>query len=71
MAQEVINPAERIQELEQQRDALLDAIKRLSFAAACRDNTMGDPIRAMEVRAELMAANKRAREVIANVGSKE
>lgn len=43
-----------------QRDELLAALERLSFAAMCRDSTMGDPCRLIEVRAELAAANKQA-----------
>jgi hypothetical protein len=44
---------------------LLRALKRLSFAAMCRDNTMGDPCRLLEVKAELAAANVQAEEAIA------
>jgi hypothetical protein len=36
---------------------LLAALQRLSAAALSRDATMGDPIRLIEVRAELSAAN--------------
>ena len=49
----------------QQRDELLAALRRLSFAALCRDSTMGDPCRLMEVRAELHAANMHATAAIA------
>jgi hypothetical protein len=44
---------------------LLAALKRLSFAASCRDNTSGDPIRVMEVRAELAEATLQAAAAIA------
>lgn len=44
---------------------LLAALERLSFASECRDNTMGDQIRLIEVRAELAAANTEARYAIA------
>ena len=46
---------------------LIEALKRLSFAALCRDNTMGDPNRLMEVRAELREANAQAIEVLAKI----
>lgn len=52
---------------EQQRDILLAALERLSFAAMCRDNTMGDPSRLIEVKAELSAANEQAIAAIARV----
>lgn len=52
---------------EMQRDKLLAALKRLSFAAMCRDNTMGDPCRLIEVKAELLAANAQAIAAIAKV----
>lgn len=39
---------------------ILAALERLSFAAECRDNTMGDPCRLIEVKAELAAANRQA-----------
>lgn len=59
------NPESRLIELEKQRDNLLAALERLSFAALCRDSTMGDQCRLIEVRAELAAANKQAMEAIA------
>jgi hypothetical protein len=47
-------------ELAKQRDELLSALERLSFAALCRDSAMGDQCRLIEVRAELDAANAQA-----------
>jgi len=44
---------------------LLDALNRLSFAAECRDNTMGDACRLIEVKAELAAAKEQAIAAIA------
>jgi hypothetical protein len=44
---------------------LLDALDRLIFAAQSRDITMGCPINLMTVKAELAAAAKHARAVIA------
>ena len=44
---------------------LLEALRRLTFAAACRENTMGDPCRLIECQGELRAATKAARDVIA------
>jgi hypothetical protein len=41
-------------------DDLLAALERLSVAAMCRDNTMGDQCRLIEVKAELAAANTQA-----------
>lgn len=46
---------------------LMAALERLSFAAECRDNTMGDQCRLIEVKAELAAANKQAVVVISNM----
>lgn len=43
----------------------LAALKRLENAAFSRDVTMGDPSRLIEVKAELDAAAKHAREIIA------
>lgn len=43
---------------------LLEALKRLTFAAECRDNTSGDPIRLIQVKSELIAASDQAREAI-------
>ena len=54
-----------INALRLQRYELLTALERLSFAAACRDNTMGDPCRLIEVTGELNAAAEEARAVIA------
>lgn len=42
------------------KEELLAALKRLSLAASCRENTMGDPCRLFEVKAELAAANQQA-----------
>jgi hypothetical protein len=39
---------------------LLKALERLSFAAMCRDNVMGDPCRLLDAKAELAAANQQA-----------
>ena len=44
---------------------MLPALKRLETAASNRDNTMGDPIRLLDVKAELQAASELARAVIA------
>lgn len=54
-------------ELEAQRDTLLAALRRLESAAQCRDNTMGDQCRLIEVKAELANAAKKAREAIKQV----
>lgn len=47
------------------------ALERLSFAAMCRDNTMGDPSRLIEVKAELSAANEQAIAAIAKATGEE
>lgn len=47
-----------------QRDELLAALERLSFAAARRDNTIGDQCNLIEVKAELAAANRQAMSAI-------
>lgn len=52
-------------ELERQRDELLKALERLSFAAARRDTTMGDPCNLIAVKEELAAANRQAMAAIA------
>ncbi|MFA5630317.1 MAG: hypothetical protein WC997_02295 [Porticoccaceae bacterium] len=44
---------------------LVAALDRLAFAAECRDNTSGDAVRLITVRAELAAAAKNAREALA------
>ncbi len=44
---------------------LLEALARLEFAAQCRDNTMGDPSRLIQVKAELASAARQARDAIA------
>lgn len=44
---------------------MLCALKRLELAASNRENTMGDPIRLLDVKAELAAASEVARAVIA------
>ncbi len=54
-------------QLEAQRDTLLAALRRLESAAQCRDNTMGDQCRLIEVKAELANAAKNAREAIKQV----
>lgn len=54
-------------DMNRQRDELLAALERLSFAATCRDNTMGDQCRLIEVRFELSAANEQAIAAIASV----
>ena len=59
--------AEALAKVEAQRDELLAALRRLSFAAGARDNTMGDPCRLIEVKAELAAADRHAMAVIAKV----
>lgn len=47
---------------------LLEALTRLEFAAQCRDNTLGDPCRLLEVKAELAEAAAQARATIAKAG---
>ena len=47
---------------------LLKALTRLEFAAQCRDNTLGDPCRLLDVKAELAAAAEQARAAIAKAG---
>lgn len=59
--------AEAIEGLLAQRDELAIELKRLIFAAECRDNTTGDPCRLIEVKAELVAANEQARAALAMV----
>jgi hypothetical protein len=44
---------------------MLEALARLETAATNRDNTMGDPCRLIECKAELEAAAKHARVTIA------
>jgi len=44
---------------------LLTALDRLARAAEHRENTMGDPMRLIEVQAELREATKQARATIA------
>jgi hypothetical protein len=44
---------------------MLEALRRLTFAAASRDNTMGDPCRLLECKAELAAATREAQAIIA------
>lgn len=51
--------------IEQQHNQLLEALTRLEFAAQCRDNTLGDPCRLLQVKAELAAAAEQARAAIA------
>ena len=50
--------------IEQQHSQLLEALTRLEFAAQCRDNTLGDPCRLLEVKAELAEAAAQARAAI-------
>ena len=49
---------------------LLAALSRLTDAAASRENTMGDPIRLLNVQAELRDATTNARAAIAKATSK-
>lgn len=44
---------------------VLSALRRLEMAARHRDNTSGDVCRLLDVKAELAAAAKHAREIIA------
>lgn len=48
------------------KQQLLDACRRLVFAAAARDNHMGDPCGLIAAKDELAAAAKHAREVMEN-----
>lgn len=50
---------------------MVEALQRLTFAAQCRDNTQGDPIRLLEVQAELRAAKKQARTALAKALGQE
>ena len=59
--------ADHHEKVEAQRDTLLAALRRLESAAQCRDNTMGDQCRLIEVKAELANAAKNAREAIKQV----
>lgn len=43
----------------------LEALARLSFAAGCRESTMGSPCRLIEVKAELADAAKQACSILA------
>ena len=65
--QAMADMATELRLLHGQKQELLDALKQLSFAAMCRDNTMGDPCRLITVKAELASANKYACEVIAKI----
>lgn len=49
----------------EQRNDLLKALRRLSFAAMARDNTMGDQCGLFAAQSELRDANKLAMEAIA------
>ena len=49
---------------EKNRNELLAALERIALAAECRDNTAGDPIRLIAVKAELAAAARHARAAI-------
>lgn len=62
----IIRMSGSLAEITRQRDELLAALERLSFAAECRDNTMGDACRLIAVKAELVAANRQAINAIAN-----
>lgn len=42
-------------------ELLLDALERIEFAAQCRDNTMGDQCRLIDVKAGLASAAVLAR----------
>ena len=46
-------------------EPLLEALDRLVRAAANRENTMGDPLRLLDVQAELRAATEQARAALA------
>jgi len=51
---------------------ILAALKRLALAAAARENTQGDPMRLLEVQAELREAATAARAIIAETeGAKD
>ena len=56
--------AAELRHLQALNQELLASLSRLSFAAMCRDNTLGDPCRLIEVKAELQAANKQASDLI-------
>lgn len=45
---------------------LVEALKRLVFAAQCRDNSTGDQIRLIETREELKAATENAEQALAS-----
>lgn len=62
--------AAELRRLQAERDTLLEVLKRLSFAALCRDTTMGDPCQLITVKAELQAANKQASDTISKVTGK-
>jgi hypothetical protein len=53
--------------LKAQNKLLLEAVDRLTFAAMCRENTMGDPCRLIEVKAELSDAAEHGRALAALV----
>lgn len=55
----------------QQRDELLEALKRLADAAECRDNTMGDACRLIAVKAELASAAAHSRAAIAKAEARK
>jgi len=57
--------------MQNQNQELLDALKRLTFAASCRENVMGDPCSYLDARAKLRAELKHAREVIAEEESSQ
>jgi len=48
--------------------ALAEALRRLLSAAQCRENTMGDPLRLIEVQSELRAAAFDARAALSAAG---
>lgn len=62
------NPAAMLEFISQYEE-LLAALKQITDAADCRDNTMGDACRLITVKADLASAAKNAREVIAKVES--
>ena len=51
-------------------DEVVAALERLGSAAAHRENTLGDPARLLEAKAELAEASKHARGIIAKVKGK-
>lgn len=56
---------ERMQRADALRAELVEALRVMVDAAACRENTMGDPCRLIEVQAELRSAVANARALLA------